>query len=1559
MRHCGRKLVIVALALAATVVGGLPASSTAAGGSAGYKDFAYGTGVSAPTAKEVQSKLWFNDGIWWGVLWRPSTAKYEIFKLDSSSQTWVATGTVVDARGSVRNDAFWNGTKLYVASAGTSETTASQAAKLRRYSYNSSTKTYTVDSGFPVSINTGAGMQAFVITQDSTGMLWATYTQQSEVWVTHSTTSDTTWANPFVLPATGATGILSQDESGIVAYGGNKVGIMWSDQAHQPMHYYWAIHTDGDPDTTWQSTVADQTQSGADNHINLKALNNDPAGQVFAAVKTSISNPYNSPIYNLLVLKSNGTWSKYPIARVIDDWTRGTVLIDPTDREIYVMGASPCCSGGTVYYKVSNLDNISFPVGKGTPLMQSPTDVNINNTTSTKQTISPATGFLGIAGDDTTHNYFHAAFGVGSGDTVPPDTSITSDPTGGTTYTSTATFQFTSTEAGSSFSCNLDGAAFSSCTSPQTYSGLTQGPHTFAVKATDLSGNTDPSPATASWTVDLSEQTVTLNPTADSEVDAASPTANFGTAKSITVDNTPLDDGFLKFSVTGITGAVLDARLRVFLSDGSLDGPAVYAADSTWTETGITWNNRPSRTSGVLDDLTDVTANTWMEYNVTPAVTANGTYAFDVAGTSADGVVFNSRDNPKNKPQLVLTVHPDTTPPETSIVSGPTGTVASTSATFSFSSNEAGSTFACSRDNAAYVACTSPTTYTGLAQGAHTFAVRATDLAGNTDPTPASASWSVDTLAPAAPVILSPVDGTATTSNTLAFSGTAEANSTITVLDGSTAVATATADGGGAWTVTVSGIADGTHVYTATATDSAGNVSSPSSSVSVTVDATPPDTSIDSGPSGTTSSAAATFSFSSTKPGSTFACSLDGTAATSCTSPTTYSGLADGPHTFSVAATDPAGMTDATPATRGWTIDTTPPAAPVITGPADGSAVAGSTVTVQGNAEAAATVEVFDGGVSQGTTVADGSGSWSETLGGVTEGQHVLTAQATDAAGNVSPTSGSVTVTDTRIPAAPVITAPPDGTVEATDAFTVSGTSEAGVTIELFDGTSSQGGTTADSTGAWSISLSGVADGSHSYTAKATNGAGNTSPASAAVGITVDTTPPDTSISSGPSGPTSSTSATFAFTSTESGSTFACSLDWAPFTGCTSPTTYTGLADGSVHTFAVAATDAAGNADASPATRTWTVDVTAPTAPVITSPADGSTSTSRTITVSGTAEAGSTVAVVDGSTSQGTTSADGTGAWSTTLSNVADGSHTYTAKATDAAGNTSAASAPTTITINATAPVTTITSGPSGTVTSTSATFTFTADKPGSTFQCSLDGSAFAACTSPISYTGLSEALHAFQVLAVDTVGNVGAPASRTWTINRTIFSDGFETGNFSAWTSVTAGGDGTATVQNSTVNTGTFAAKFTETANAGSTAYARKSLGSAQTDITVSGDFNVLAEGASGANVPLLRLFDPSGTRLVSVYRQNMSANRVGMNINGSPVSTTGMLALNTWGHFDLHVITAGTASTVELKLNGTVVYSSTTASLGTAGIATIQIGNETAKQAGTVVADNITARV
>src|SRR6266852_2619126 len=102
------------------------------------------------------------------------------------------------------------------------------------------------------------------------------------------------------------------------------------------------------------------------------------------------------------------------------------------------------------------------------------------------------------------------------------------------------------------------------------------------------------------------------------------------------------------------------------------------------------------------------------------------------------------------------------------------------------------------------------------------------------------------------------------------------------------------------------------------------------------------------------------------------------------------------------------------------------------------------------------------------------------------------------------------------------------------------------------------------------------------------------------------------------------------------------------------------------------------------------------------------------------------------------------------------------------------------------------------------------------------------------------------------------------------IFSDGFESGDFSAWTLVKTGGDGTAVVQSNIVNSGSYAAQLSETSNSGSLAYVRKTLASSQVNLTASGDFQVLQEGASGGNVPFFRLFTRGGTLIISLYRTN-----------------------------------------------------------------------------------------
>jgi DNA-binding beta-propeller fold protein YncE len=117
---------------------------------------------------------------------------------------------------------------------------------------------------------------------------------------------------------------------------------------------------------------------------------------------------------------------------------------------------------------------------------------------------------------------------------------------------------------------------------------------------------------------------------------------------------------------------------------------------------------------------------------------------------------------------------------------------------------------------------------------------------------------------------------------------------------------------------------DSTNTFYATATDGAGNTSACSTeSIAYTDDKTPPETTIDTGPTGTTTNPSPSFGFSSSESGSTFQCSLDSGAFATCSSPKAYASLSDGSHTFRVRATDVAGNTDSTPATRTFTVDTT------------------------------------------------------------------------------------------------------------------------------------------------------------------------------------------------------------------------------------------------------------------------------------------------------------------------------------------------------------------------------------------------------------------------------------------------------------------------------------------------------------------------------------------------------------------------------------------------------------------------------------------------------------
>ena len=306
----------------------------------------------------------------------------------------------------------------------------------------------------------------------------------------------------------------------------------------------------------------------------------------------------------------------------------------------------------------------------------------------------------------------------------------------------------------------------------------------------------------------------------------------------------------------------------------------------------------------------------------------------------------------------------DTTAPDTTISSGPEAATTATSAGFAFTSSESGSTFACKVDNSRWSRCKPPKAYTGLAIGSHEFAVRAVDRAGNVDATPATWSWAIgaeeippvppaeetpppaeetpppveeevppaDTTPPDTSIQNGPSGNTTATSGTFSFAATEPGSTFACKLDSGIWVACSSPK-------SLSGLAIGSHVFSVRATDSAGNVDPTPASRSWTVevevevppaDTTPPDTSIQSGPSGSTTATTAEFAFSATESGSTFACKLDSGSWATCSSPKSLSGLAVGTHAFSVRATDGAGNTDSTPATRNWTVEAeeTPPPPP-------------------------------------------------------------------------------------------------------------------------------------------------------------------------------------------------------------------------------------------------------------------------------------------------------------------------------------------------------------------------------------------------------------------------------------------------------------------------------------------------------------------------------------------------------------------------------------------------------------------------------------------------------
>ena len=606
-----------------------------------------------------------------------------------------------------------------------------------------------------------------------------------------------------------------------------------------------------------------------------------------------------------------------------------------------------------------------------------------------------------------------------------------------------------------------------------------------------------------------------------------------------------------------------------------------------------------------------------------------------------------------------------------------------------------------------------------LTEGKHTIRAKVTDTAGNSTLFSKGLSMTIDTTTPGPPgtpdLAAASDTGMSTSDNitrisTLVLTGKAEAGAAITLYDGATIFGTGSANALGDWSIKATTLAQGTHTIRARATDRAGNVGGLSAGLRLIIDTTAP------APPGTPDLLASSDSGTSTVDNITHATgpSFAGKAEVGSTV-TLYAGstavgtaktdslgawiikastLANGTHTFCARTTDAAGNPSALSTGLSLIIDTVAPPMPTAPDLVPGSDTGTSTTddntkdttpTFVGKTEARATVTLFDGTTAIGTTKADGLGAWSVTASTLTSGAHSVRVKVADAAGNASIVSPPVSITiDTTVsPSVPDMASASDYGSSNTDnvtkatAPTFTGKTEAGATIKLFDGAMQVGSAKANSTGAWSIKSSVLTEGVHALTTQVTDVAGNTSAASTALSVTIDTkapTPPTipdlrSTTDSGASNSDNITNVTTpTFVGTAEANATVTLYEGAKALGSAKASAggswsikSSALIDGK-HVINARSTDLAGNVSTFSSGLAVTIDTTVPiTAPQVTSV--------TTKSVSGVAEASSLVTMFDnGVAIPGTITTNATGAWTKAIA-LPPGTHTITGQSADRAGN--------------------------------------------------------------------------------------------------------------------------------------------------------------------------------------------------------------------------------------------------------------------------------------------------
>ena len=348
-----------------------------------------------------------------------------------------------------------------------------------------------------------------------------------------------------------------------------------------------------------------------------------------------------------------------------------------------------------------------------------------------------------------------------------PDTTISVKPAA-TTTSKTAEFTFASDDPSATFECSVDAADYAPCTSPLTLTDQRVGGHAFAVRAVNINAMKDLSPAEAQWAVTV--------PSGGGNAVSGKLTA--GTLGLATLGEVPLPADQISFagqlSAAGVLSIPQNA-IKIGAVEQLVDAPGIgqltakIILSATGPGQGILTPD-----GGAASLTIPLQAKLEVKLGAVPLLgPASDCYLrpieFDLDGTynaSTKSVTVSSStvsfprvsagcgglgdtvNNLIGLPRADISVSLSfdvaaTEPPQTTLVTKPAATVASSNASFGFSSTTTDATFECKLDNENWKACSSPNAVSGLALGRHTFSVRAVNSGGTPDATPESHSWTV------------------------------------------------------------------------------------------------------------------------------------------------------------------------------------------------------------------------------------------------------------------------------------------------------------------------------------------------------------------------------------------------------------------------------------------------------------------------------------------------------------------------------------------------------------------------------------------------------------------------------------------------------------------------------------------------------------------------------------------------------------------------------------------------------------------------------------------------